>query len=506
MSIATARGASVWIETGPEQPSHRPLEEHVHADVVVIGGGIVGITTALLLTESGADVVLLEANQLARGVSGYTTAKVSSQHGLIYDRLRSTFGTEGARTYGQANEAALSWIANRVERDGIDCDFRRQCSYAYASSESKRPQIEDEVDAAVEAGLPATLVETTSLPYPVAAAVRFDDQAEFHVRKYLLALAERLADSGCRVYEDSHAVDVDADEDCVVKTPGGRVTADKVVVATHYPFLDRSLAFARVHPQRSYALVCRIAGSPPPGMYISGDSPTRSVRAVPVDGEELLLVGGEGHKTGTGGNTEERYLRLERFAREHWDVQSIEYRWSSQDNTTIDGVPYVGGLTPLEQRVLMATGFAKWGMTGGTAAAMLLADLVGDRANPWGQLFDPHRLKVRASATSFLKENAQAGLRFVSDRLTKPGTRSIDDLRPGDGDIVNHGGQKVAGYRDEQGELIAVSTRCTHLGCQVNWNAAERSWDCPCHGSRFAPSGEVLHGPAVHRLERKPLD
>ncbi len=505
MSVAATTNESVWIETGPEQPAHPSLDEHVHADVVVIGGGIVGITTALLLNEAGIDVVLLEANQLARGVSGYTTAKVSSQHGLIYARLRAKFGAEGARTYGQANQAALAWMAARVEGDGIDCDFRRQASYAYVTSDGSRAKLEDEVAAAVEAGLPATLTDEPPLPFPVAGAVRFGDQAEFHVRKYLLTLAERLTRAGGRVYEDSRAVEVDTDKDCVVKTPGGRVTADKVVVATHYPFLDRSLAFARVHPQRSYAILCHIAGPPPEGMHISGDSPTRSVRAVPLAGEELLLVGGEGHKTGTGGDTEERYRRLEGFARDHWDVQSVDYRWSSQDNTTIDGVPYIGPLTLRADRVFMATGFAKWGMTGGTAAALLLADLVRERENASAGLFDPNRFTPRASAASFVKENAEAGLRFVADRVSKPGSRSIEDLSRGEGDIVTHNGQKVAAYRDEQGELVAVSTRCTHLGCQVNWNRAERSWDCPCHGSRFAPTGEVLHGPAVHRLERKPL-
>jgi glycine/D-amino acid oxidase-like deaminating enzyme/nitrite reductase/ring-hydroxylating ferredoxin subunit len=508
MSVSAVKHASVWIETGPEQPPLPSLEEDVRADVAVVGAGIVGITTALLLAEGGARVVLVEGNRVARGVSGHTTSKVSSQHGLVYDRLRSDFGADGARIYGQANEAALAWIAERVEQDGIACDFRRQASFAYVISGSERPSIEREVEAALEAGLPATLVEETPLPFEVEAAVRFDDQAEFHIRKYLLALVEQLtADGLCRVYERSHAVEIDLNDTCVVKTPGGRVVADQVVVATHYPFLDRSFAFARVHPQRSYALACRIDGSPPEGLHISGDSPTRSVRAVPVGGEELLLVGGEGHRTGTGGDTEERYGNLERFARKYWDVTSIDFRWSSQDNTTIDGVPYVGPLNPWTDRIVMATGFAKWGITGGTAAARLLADRLLGRPNEWARLFEPNRLGPLASAArSFVKENAEAGVHFVGDRVTKPGRRSIEDLEPGEGDIVQMDGEKVAGYRDEEGALVAVSTECTHLGCQVNWNRAERSWDCPCHGSRFAPTGEVLHGPAVHRLERKPLE
>ena len=499
------RHTSVWIGTAPEQPSHPELDGPVSADVAVLGGGIVGITTALLLQEAGRSVVLVEADRLARGVSGYTTSKVSSQHGMIYARLRAKFGADGARTYGEANEAALAWIAERVERDAIDCDFRRRDSYAYMPSGEDRSEAEAESVAAAEAGLPATLVESTPLPFPVETAVRFSNQAEFHTRKYLLALAERFVSGGGRVFERSRAVEVDTDERCLVKTPGGRVEADKVVVATHFPFLDRSLAFARVHPYRSYAIACEIDGEPPEGMFISGSSPTRSIRGVPVDGGELLLVGGEGHKTGTGGDTERYYLRLEEFARKHWTVRSVEYRWSSQDNVSVDGVPYVGPINPFSHDVLMATGFAKWGLTGGTAAALILADLAAGADNPWAALFDSNRFKPLAGGWKLVTENAEAGMRMVGDRLTKPGGRPIDDLKPGEGDIVRANGERVAAYRDESGELVAVSPRCTHLGCQVNWNRAERSGDCPCHGSRFSPDGEVLHGPAVHRLERKPL-
>jgi glycine/D-amino acid oxidase-like deaminating enzyme/nitrite reductase/ring-hydroxylating ferredoxin subunit len=507
VSAERAAGGSVWLQTGPPQPPFPQLEGDVRADVAVIGAGIVGITTAALLTERGARVVVLEANRVGHGVTGHTTAKVSSQHGMIYARLRSRFGEDGARTYAEANEAGLAWIADRVERDAIDCDFRRRASYAYVTSAAGGSQAEDEAQAARAAGLPASLADSTPLPYAVHAAVRFEDQAEFHPRKYLLALVEGLTAAGadCRIFERSHAVDVDTDEQCVVKTPGGRVIADQAVLATHYPFLDRSLAFARVHPQRSYAIACRIAGSVPEGMFISADEPTRSVRAVPVDGEELLLVGGEGHRTGTGGDTRERYRRLERFAHEHWDVSSIDHRWSAQDNTTLDGVPYIGRLTPIEGRLFMATGFAKWGITGGTAAALLLSDVLLGRANPWASFFDPNRLTLRASAPRLVQENVVAAVRFVGDRITKRGRRPIEDLGPGEGDIVSLGGEAVAGHRDDAGVLHAVSPTCTHLGCRVNWNSAERSWDCPCHGSRFTPAGDVLQGPAVHRLEHKPI-
>ena len=482
---------SIWLEA--PAPSFPRLDRDISADVAVIGGGIVGVTTALLLVEAGVQVVLIDANRIGHGVTGHTTGKVSSQHGLIYAQLRAKHGAEAARTYGEANEAALAWIAARVDRDGIDCDFRRRTSYAWSDS---RSELEAEAQAAVSAGLPASFVESTPLPFAVPGAVRFDDQAEFHAQKYVLALARQLPE----VYEHTHAVHAGS----FVRTPGGRIDAEHIVVATHFPFPDRSLAFARAHPQRSYAIACSIAGDPPDGMFISGSSPTRSIRAIPHGSSELLMVGGEGHRTGTGGDTEQRYAALEAFAREHWDVRSIEYRWSAQDNTTVDGLPFVGPLTPFDDRVLMATGFAKWGLTGGTAAALILADRILGRANPWASLFDPTRLNARASAAKLVTENAKAGVRFVADRVTKRGSRPLEDLAPGEGDIVRHHGEKVAGYRDEDGTLVAVSATCTHLGCQVNWNRAERSWDCPCHGSRFAPDGTVLQGPAVHRLELKP--
>jgi glycine/D-amino acid oxidase-like deaminating enzyme/nitrite reductase/ring-hydroxylating ferredoxin subunit len=497
---------SIWIETAPASRAFGPLEEHAFADVAVLGGGIVGITAALRLQQAGARVVLLEAGPIATGVSGQSTAKVTSQHGLVYARLADRFGSDAARRYGSANERALGWIAERVESDGIDCDFRRRPAYAYVSGAAGLEQLQREAQAATLAGLPAALVQSTPLPFAVAGALRFDDQAEFHVRRYLLALAQALVTAGGAIHEHTRAVEVDEDEQLVVKTPGGRVTADHVIVATHVPFLDRSLAFARLAQERSYVLACRIAGSPPEGMFISVDAPTRSTRAAVADGgTELLLVGGEGHRTGTGEDAEERYRRLEEFARRHWDVESIEYRWSSQDALPVDDLPLVGRAGPRSRRLLIATGFGKWGMTGGTAAAELLADLVQGCDNPLEQLLDPIRLTPR-SAGAIIEENARNALRFIRDALPARSRLTAGDLEPGEGAIVTHAGEQVAAHRRADGSVVAVSPRCTHLGCKVRWNGAESSWDCPCHGSRFSPDGEVLHGPAVHRLETKPLE
>lgn len=384
---------SLWVATGPRPDARPTVAGTVEADVVVIGGGIVGITTALRVAEAGASVALIEAERLASGVSGYTTSKISSQHGLVYDRLRRRLGADAARTYGRVNEDALTWIVDRVATDGIECDLRPRAAYAYTPEGESTGDLESEHDAAVEAGLPASLTDEVPLPFAVGLALRFDGQAEFHIRKYLLALADRLEAAGGRIFEGTRALGLDSDgSGVVVPTADGRVRADRAVIATHYPYLDRSLSFARVHAERSYAIACRIDGPVPDGMLISTGGVTRSIRGAPVDGEEMLLIGGDGHRAGAAIDTEERYANLEAFARAHWEVASVDYRWSSQDNFTLDGAPYVGRLTPRSDRTLMATGFAKWGITGGTAAALLLADLLAGRPNDSAGLFDPWRL------------------------------------------------------------------------------------------------------------------
>jgi glycine/D-amino acid oxidase-like deaminating enzyme/nitrite reductase/ring-hydroxylating ferredoxin subunit len=494
--------SSLWIDTS-EDAGFPTLDRPLSVDVAVLGGGIVGISTALLLKRAGMTVAVVEAERVGTGVTGHTTAKLSSLHGLTYDDLCSSFGDDGARAYGAANQAGIEQIAEWVEEEGIDCDFRRKPNYTYAPSRDMLGDIEKEVEAAQRIGLPASYTEETDLPYPVAGAIRFDDQAEFHPRRFLLALAALIPGEGSHVFEHSRATGVEDGKPCRVETTGALLTAGAVVVATHFPILDRGAYFARIHPERSYALGVRVSGETPQGMYISAGEPTRSIRSHPVADGEILIVGGEGHKTGQGGDTAERYRTLERFAREHWDVESIEYQWASQDNESIDHVPYVGKLAPFSRRIYTATGFKKWGLAQGVAAGMILEDLLLGRPNPWAKLYDPARMKPLASAKDFVTENANVAKRLVGDRVTKRGGRDAEDLAPGEGDIVELNGEKVAGFRDEDGALHAVSTVCTHMGCQLNWNSGDRSWDCPCHGSRFAPDGEILHGPAVRPLARK---
>jgi glycine/D-amino acid oxidase-like deaminating enzyme/nitrite reductase/ring-hydroxylating ferredoxin subunit len=496
MIALPGKPASLWLDTVTRR-DFPPLERDVEVDVAVLGAGITGVTVALLLKQAGATVALVEADRVGAGVTGYTTAKVSSLHGLTYQRLVSSFGDEGARVYGEANEAGLARIARFVSELQIDCEFERRPNYTYTESPEEGSRIEEEVAIAAKLGLPATYTAETDLPFPVAAAVRFENQAQFHPVRYLLELASRIPGDGSHVFERTRAQDVDDGKPCSVRTDRSTVRAARVVVATHMPFLDRGLFFARVHPERSYVLAMRIEGKPPQGMYLSTERPAHSIRSHPIGEGQLLLIGGESHKTGQK-DAAGRYRALERYARERFDVAGIDYRWATQDNMPVDGMPYVGRLWPFSDRILTATGFKKWGLANGTAAAIMLSDLGLGRPSPWIEVFDSTRIKPFASAREFLEENANVAARFFGDRLT--GRLSGSDPAPGEGKVKRLGLWQVAVYRDESGQLHSVLARCTHLGCIVRWNGAERTWDCPCHGSRFGHDGKVVHGPAVEPL------
>jgi glycine/D-amino acid oxidase-like deaminating enzyme/nitrite reductase/ring-hydroxylating ferredoxin subunit len=489
--------ASLWLH-GVERASRPALDEDVRVDVCVVGAGMSGLSAAFELSRLGASVAVLEAVQVAAGASGYNTAKLSSLHGLTYSRLERQLGAEPARLYGAANERGIERVREIAGELEIDCDLRPKPNLVYTESEQARAEIEREVEAARRASLPARLVEETDLPFPIAAAVQFERQAEFHPVRYLDGLARALETEGVRIHEGTRAAAVSAGSPCRVTTEGGRtVTAGSVVVATHLPFLDRGAFFARCHPERSYVVAGPHEGAvATDGMYLSTESPAHSIRVHDLDGQAWLLVGGESHKTGHG-DAAERYRRLERWARERLAMEPV-LRWATQDQMPADGVPFIGRVDPVSRNVFVATGFRKWGLAMGAAAGELLAALVDGAEHPWAALFDTSRLRARAGAASFVKENLDVALRFVGDRVLK--RADVDSIEPGEGRVVGAGLGQRAVHRDEEGTLHALSARCTHLGCIVNWNSGERTWDCPCHGSRFGPRGEVIAGPAVSPL------
>ncbi|MEW2578520.1 FAD-dependent oxidoreductase [Streptomyces syringium] len=496
---------SHWMATAPAT-AHPPLTSDLEVDVAVIGGGIAGLSAAWELVEAGRSVAVLEADRIAAGVSGHTTAKVTALHTLVYGRLRRTRGSEDARLYARSQQEAVERVAEITAALGVDCELERLPSCTYVTDPRSRETVRAEAEAAREAGLAAAYVEETGLPFPVAGAVRVENQAQFHPRKYLLALAGDITARGGRIHERTRVTGLTEGTPCRVTSEGGAVvTAGDVVVATHYPVFDRALLFTRLSPRRELVVAATLpAGLDPGGMYITEEENKRSVRTAPyAEGQRLLLVTGESFTPGTGG-VAARFARLADWTREHFPAAEIVRHWAAQDNDSTDTVPLVGPFHPGARHTYVATGFGGWGMSGGVMAGRLLADLITDRtpAPSWAGLYDPRRLwSAVREAPAFLKHQAEVGRHFLGDRLRPSHVDSVADIAPGTGALVRVKGRRCAVYRQDDGILRAVSARCTHLGCLVAFNAAERTWECPCHGSRFDTDGSLLQGPATSPLD-----
>ncbi|MET9730146.1 FAD-dependent oxidoreductase [Streptomyces sp. NPDC006458] len=499
---------SYWIETAPGGAPAPPPAGDLDVDVAVVGGGMAGLSAAWELVRRGREVAVLEAGRIAGGVTGHTTAKLTALHTLVYDHLRRTRGREGARLYARSQSAAIHRAAEIVTDLGIDCDWEEAAACTYAQNEQDVEKMRAEAEAAREAGLPAEFVTETELPYPVAGAVRVTGQAQFHPVKYLLGLADELCRRGGTVYEGTRVTGLTEGKPCVLSTDTGvKVRAREVVVATHYPVFDRALLFTRLSPRRELVVAGTLdADRAPRDMYITTEENTRSVRSAPyADGTRLLVVTGEHFAPGTA-DVEERFDRLAAWADSRFPGLTLTHRWATQDNDSTDSVPLVGHLHPGSRHTYVATGFGGWGLSGGIMAGQLIGDLVEGRAVEWAGLYDPRRLvSVVREGGSLLTHQAHVAKHFVGDRLPSVTSPSPEDLAPGDGAVLRVGGHRCAVHRDDSGQLHAVSARCTHLGCLVAFNRAEQAWECPCHGSRFAPDGRILQGPAVRPLEKRDI-
>lgn len=490
---------SLWWKTRPA-PGGPPLAEDLTVDVAVVGAGLTGLTAATLLAREGLTVAVVEADRIGSGTTGGTSAHVTQVPDRRYRELRSKFGLDDLRSVADSTRAALERIATFVADEGIDCDFERVSAYLYTESRDQVSEIQEEFEAAREAGLPVALARDLALPFPVAAAVCYEDQARFHPTAYALGLAEAARRSGARIFEGSRVIDFEAGEPCRVRTEGGAVvTARAVILATHTP-AGFNLLQTEIEPLRSYVVAARLRGvTPPDGLFWDTDDPYHYTRLQPHAGGPLLVVGGADHKTGHEEETEASYRDLEAYVRDRWPVESIEYRWSSQFYEPIDGLPYIGA-SPMGKNIYVGTGYSGMGMVFSTLAGMLLTDELVGRANPWLEVYRTTRIKPLAGGPQFLKMNLEVAKDFVKDRVTAPKLEDLSEIPPGEGRVVEIGGEKVAVYRSAAGEVHAVSAVCTHAFCLVHWNSAETSWDCPCHGGRYTVRGEVIEGPPVEGL------
>ena len=503
-----AAADSYWLDQGPEQ-QFEPLDRDISVDVAVVGAGITGLSTAINVLETGRSVAVIEADRVGRGTSGHTTAKLTAQHGLKYASLVSNLGRRAAQQYADANQAAIEEVANRIDTIGIEADFERTAAYVYTTRDEESDALEEEAEIASELGLPAEYVSDPSIPFPMAGALRFRDQAQFHPGRYLLGLAEAVdAHPNGFVFERTRATAVASGPPVRIATNRDRtVSSADIVLATLFPIADRTGYFTRMHPSRAYLVVADIADPPPEGMYLSTDERPWTFRGLPGSNGHQLLVGGQSQTMADDRQRPaERYRRCVAFAREHFPVEAITYRWSAHDYVPVDGIPFIGNRGPVADNVYVGTGFNKWGMTGGTAAGIILAGLIDQDNHPWAPVFDPMRLDV-SRAGRFLRENLAVGRRWVGDRFrTETSAREIRTaLDPGEGAVFRHDGRPMAVARDATNELHVQSAVCPHLGCLVEWNDLDETWDCPCHGSRFDIDGTMRYGPSVDDLPPREL-
>lgn len=489
------------------QNAKAPAANTLNADndvynCLIVGGGITGLTAALLLQQNGQKTVVAEAHTIGFGTTGGTSAHINTFADTTYPEAESAFGEEGAQLFADAINAGFAVIKNNVAKYGIDCDFDTRDGYLYAESEDEVKQLDEIYQGAVKVRVAVDYTDNVPTPVPYKKALRFPGQAQFHPVKYLNALQEAYVQAGGVICEHT-LIDSLSKEGGVhiAASDAGKIRANKVIYATHMPPNINVFNF-ECAPYRSYVIAVKlISGDYPQALIYDTQEPYHYVRTHTVDGEKLLLVGGNDHKTGHD-DPEQAFASLESYTRKYYDVESVAYKWSSQYYVPADGLPYVGELPMASAGIYCATGYNGNGMMLGSVSGAILADLVLGKENQFADLFDTSRFKPIDSFSEFVKENADVAYRFVTDRFGKDKIDSLNSLAPGTGKVVNVDGDKIAAYRDESGKIYALSPICTHTGCIVNWNAAETTWDCPCHGARYDVEGNVLTGPATKNLHK----
>lgn len=483
---------SVW-EAGRPQPKHVPTAVEGHHDVAVVGGGLTGLTTALLLSAAGRSVVVLEAHHAGAGTTGRSTAKVSVLQGTRLQRISARQPHDVVRHYVEANLAGQAWLRGFCEEHGVATQARS--AWTYATTEQGEERVRAEHEVARQVGLDTRLESSAPLPFPTTAAVGLADQLQLDPMELVDAMARQAVAQGARIVEGTRVRRVRGSGPFQVVTEAGIATADTVVVATNLPMLDRGGWFARMVPQRSYGLSFRGEVPPFDGMYLSADLPTRSLRDAEVGGERQLMIGGEGHVTGRGGSTAARVEALRAWTHQHFDGVEETAAWSAQDYESAHELPLAGPLLPGSDHLLFAGAYAKWGMTNAVAGALALSGRLLGNVQPWADAmaaWTRHELSGVPRTTRF---NAEVALEMAGGWLA-PLARWGRSPEEGEGVVRMEGPRLPVAVSRVGGVERRVSAVCTHLGGILRWNDAEASWDCPLHGSRFAPDGEVLEGPA----------
>jgi glycine/D-amino acid oxidase-like deaminating enzyme/nitrite reductase/ring-hydroxylating ferredoxin subunit len=462
-------------------------------DVCIIGGGIAGLTTAYLLTKAGRKVTVIDDGLIGGGETCRTTAHLSNAIDDRIYRIEEWHGQDKAKLAVESHTAAIDTIESIVNSENIDCDFKRVDGYLFPAESGGDDDLQKEFEAAKRCG-----IEVEWVNIPLGRAIRFPRQGQFHILKYLNAVAQAVTAGGGQLISNTRVLEWTGGEAPVVSTARGEIKANKVVLATNYPLLSKM--FAELPAYRTYVVGIQIeAGSVEPALYWDTADPYIYVRTQPDGDGEILIVGGEDHRTAQANDGDQRFAKLESWAKRNFPgTGEVKYRWSGQFMETHDGLAFIGQYSDDEPNVFLITGDSGMGMTHGTIGGMLVSDLVLGRPNPWKEVYEPTRVATQ-SITEAVPEIVASTVPY-KDWLTGGDVDSTDDLKPGEGGVIRKGLSKIAAYRDDDGELHVRSAVCTHMGCIVRFNSLERTWDCPCHGSRFSTDGEPVNAPAIKPL------
>lgn len=473
-------------------------------DVAIVGGGITGLSTALRLQEAGKRCVVVEARQIGFGTTGGTTAHINTMLDTPYHTIESDFGIENSRLVANAARVGRDLVARNVSAYQIACDFEYKDGVLFAQTDSEAATLKKIYEGSLRAGVDVVPVSEIPVPLDFRMAISYRMQAQIHPLKYLQAIAQAFEAAGGTILQHTKVSGSQRQDVHHLETSGGAIRASHVVYATHIPPGVNVLHF-RCAPYRSYVLGAQLADEAyPSALAYDMQEPYHYFRTHAVEGKPYLILGGADHKTGHG-DPDASFRELEAYLRKHFNVTLVDYRWSAQFFEPADGLPYIGKLPGGDEGMYVATGFGGNGILYGSFSAVLLSDLILGEENPWEKLFSPLRVKPVAAFTNFVKENADVVYRFVADRLSIEKLETMVELAPDTGAVVNYENQKIALYKSTEGTLTALSPVCTHAGCIVAWNDAEKSWDCPCHGGRYDNSGKVLTGPPRKDLKAIPL-
>lgn len=501
---------SIWKKTTDFNTVDKNLNEiknNKKVDICIIGAGITGITCAYELSNLGYSIKVVEKSQICSGTTGNTTGKITSQHDAFYDYLINSFDIDTAKKYLEANEQAIEQIEERIKKEKIDCDFKRLNSYIYTTKKEEIPILEKEYDALEKMDFKCEYLKKLDLPFNIEGAICFNNQAQFNPVKYIKGLVNKLLENNVEIYENTKATNIEKNEDdYIVTTEKGKIQAKYVIIASHYPFLKfKGLYSAKMYQSMSYLIAVETKKELPNGMYISISNPNISIRTAEYEGKQILLIGGGDHKTAKATTYEESYGRLEKFAKKYYPDAKILKKWDAEDCISLDKLPYIGQASTFLPNVYVATGYKKWGMTFSNVATNIIVDSIRGIENPYSDIFSSLRLQPVKNYEEVKNMLVDSSKGLLIDKIKEADILNYD-LKCDTGKIIEFDGQNIGVYKSAEGQIYAIKPICTHLGCLLNWNQIDKTWDCPCHGSRFDYLGKNISDPAFEDLERIEID